>query len=61
MSKTEYHIYKLFSRQDGGPQMWDGPFTSLKEARKVFKRDYAPEGRGRPAFAIYRITAERLD
>ena len=49
---AEYHIYKLCAE---GPEPWDGPFKTLKEARQVFRTKY-----DREAFGIVRHTHEAV-
>ena len=58
--KTEYAIYKMYRRQDGGPMYWDGPFSSKKAAFGVLKKTYDLVEKGRPVFAVYKVTYERV-
>ncbi len=38
LSWTEYYIYKIF--QDGPAEPWDGPFKTLREARRVYRERF---------------------
>lgn len=58
--ECSYAIYRLF--EDGEPDIWDGPFRSLTEARNTLLREYSAEdGQAPKDFIIVKITAEKVE
>ena len=58
--RAEYMIFKMCRKKDGGPQPWDGPFPSKSKAMEALKRDYDLRDGGRPVFAVFKVTYERI-
>lgn len=56
--KPEYGIFKMLSKEEGGPEYWDGPFSTKKEAVETFLQSYWDEP---GTFSVVRLSYEIIE